>query len=62
MEIFRSQLGMALSTLLWVSLLELGLEQMDPEGPANNSRAVRACKSFSASIIWFLDQQKVTMT
>jgi len=30
-----SVLDVALGTLLWVSLLGQGLEQRDPEGPAN---------------------------
>ena len=31
LEIFSSHLGIGLGTLIWVSLLELGLGQMDPE-------------------------------
>lgn len=30
-------LGMALDTLLWVALLEQGVEQVEPEVPANLS-------------------------
>ena len=33
--ISQSRLDVALGTLLWVSLLGQGLEQRDPEGPAN---------------------------
>ena len=35
MDIFRSHMDVVLGTLLWVSLLGQGLEQRDPEGPAN---------------------------
>lgn len=35
LDISRSHLAVALGTLLWVSLLELGLAQMDPEGSSN---------------------------
>lgn len=35
LEIFQSFLGVLLGTLLWVSLLEQGLEQTDLEVPAN---------------------------
>lgn len=38
--IFRNCLDMVLGTLLWVSLLEQGLSQMDPESPANLSQSV----------------------
>ena len=34
LETFRPQQDMGLGTLLWVSLLEQGLGQMDPEGPS----------------------------
>ena len=37
MEIFRSRLDAVLGSLLWVALLEQGLEQVDPEGPASLS-------------------------
>ena len=32
--------GLVLGTLLWVSLLEQGLDQMDPEVPSNLSHSV----------------------
>ena len=34
LEIFKNCLNMALGTLHWVSMLEEGLDQMDPEVPA----------------------------
>ena len=34
-ETIKTQLDVGLGTLLWVSLLELGLAQMDPEGSSN---------------------------
>ena len=40
MEIFISCLDMALGPLCWVSLLEQGLGQKDPEAPANVIRPV----------------------
>lgn len=40
LEISRNCLDMFLSSLLWVSLLELRLEQVDPEFPAGLSHAV----------------------
>lgn len=45
-EISRSHLDVGLGTMLWVSLLDQGLGQMDPEGPASLSHAV---------ILWFCD-------
>ena len=38
--ISQSCLDVALGTLLWVSLLEKGLEQMDPEGPVSLNNSV----------------------
>ena len=40
MEISRSHLNVGLGTLLWGSLLEQGLGQMDTEGTASLSHAV----------------------
>ena len=40
MEISKPCLDVALGTLLWVSLLEEGLDQMDPEVPAKHSQSV----------------------
>jgi len=40
LEIFKSHLDVVLGSLLWVSLLEQGLEQMDSEVPANLSQSV----------------------
>ena len=37
LETFQCCRGMALGTLLWVSLLEQGLEQMDTGDPSNHS-------------------------
>lgn len=39
MEISKSNLDVVLGTLIWVALLEWGLEQMDPEVPANLSHS-----------------------
>lgn len=40
LEISKSRLDVVLGTLLWVALIELGLEQMLPELPANFNRSV----------------------
>ena len=40
LQIFKSHLDVSLGSLLWVSLLEQGLEQMDSEVPANLSQSV----------------------
>ena len=40
LESFQSCMDMGLGSLLWVCLLEQGLEQMDPEVPFNPNRSV----------------------
>ena len=42
-------LDTALGTLLWVAPLEHGLDQMDPEVPANLSHSVKSCLTPSHS-------------
>lgn len=45
LETFKTQLDVGLDTLLWVSLLELGLSQVDPEDPLA-SAIVWVCMEF----------------
>ena len=40
LEVFKSCLHMVLDNMLWVALLEQGLDQMDPEVPSNFSYSV----------------------
>ena len=40
LQVFKSHLDMVLGNLLWVSLLEQGLDQMDSEAPYNLNHSV----------------------
>lgn len=40
LQIIKSYQDLVLVSLLWVALLEQGLDQVDPEVPANPSHAV----------------------
>lgn len=43
LETFKNELDFVLCALLWVTLCEQGMEQMDPESPPKLSHAVVLC-------------------
>lgn len=58
LEVFRSFLDMALGILLWVSLLEQRLGQIDPDVPASSSHSCHIASFFKKPCISMLHSAK----